>query len=314
MIFPIIMMRRLYSNWRRYAVRCAAAALVLSCAGSAMAADGIERKFADNDGVKIHYAAMGSGPLVIFIHGFPDYWRSWIHQMNGLRSDYRVLAMDTRGYNRSDQPEAQKAYGMSRLVKDVAAVLKAEGGEKATIVGHDWGGAIAWNFAMSFPGMTDKLIIVNLPHPRGILRELKNNPEQKANSQYARDFQKPDSHERLNARMLAGIVAKDEEARAKYVEAFSRSSLKGMMHYYRENYPREPYGSQSAEIPRISAPVLQFHGLGDKALHHHGLNNTWEWLEKDYTLVTIPGVGHWAHHEAADLVTDTMKWWLKMRR
>ncbi len=277
-------------------------------------ADDIERKFAKNNGVKLHYAAMGQGPLVVFIHGFPDYWRSWIHQMQGLQSDYRVVALDTRGYNRSDQPEAQEAYDMKLLVQDVAAVVKAEKRKKAVIVGHDWGGAIAWNFALTHPAMTEKLIIVNLPHPRGFLRELANNPEQRANAQYAREFQKPDSHQRLNPDILARIVARDEERRATYAAAFRRSSLKGMMHYYRQNYPRAPYDADLSELPKISVPVLQFHGLADKALHHHGLNNTWEWIARDYTLVTLPGVGHWAHHEAADKVTDTIKWWLAMRR
>jgi pimeloyl-ACP methyl ester carboxylesterase len=167
---------------------------------------------------------------------------------------------------------------------------------------------------MSKPNMTGKLIVVNLPHPKGIVRELANNPEQRANAQYARNFQQPDSHKSLNAQMLAAFVAKDEETRAIYVEAFENSSLNGMMNYYRQNYPREPYRENTAAMPKISVPVLQFHGLKDTALHHHGLNNTWEWLDSDYTLVTIPHAGHWAHHEAADLVTATMKWWLKMRQ
>lgn len=293
------------------AITCSA--LILALTGTAVPGVDIEHKFAENNGVKIHYAAMGSGPPVVFIHGFPDYWRIWINQMNGLRNDYRVLALDTRGYNKSDQPEDQKDYDMRLLVEDVAAVVRAEGEEKAVIVGHDWGGAIAWSFAMSHPEMTDKLIIVNLPHPRGFLRELADNPEQRANSQYARNFQYSDSHKKLTPRMLARIVAKDEKTRTEYVAAFKRSSLNGMMNYYRQNYPREPYKSWAVEMPKITVPVLQFHGLKDTALHHRGLNNTWEWLTKDYTLVTIPDAGHWAHHEAAELVTDTMKWWLKMR-
>ena len=286
---------------------------LLCVATPAFAADDVEHRYAQNDGVKIHYVAMGEGPMVVFIHGFPDFWYSWRHQMNGLKDDYRVVALDTRGYNKSDKPERQEDYDMSLLVQDVAAVIKAEGGEKAVIVGHDWGGAIAWRFALTLPQMAEKLVIVNLPHPKGFLRELANNPEQLANSQYARDFQHPDSHKKLDARTLAGFVTKDEETRARYIEAFERSSLNGMMNYYRQNYPRPPYQEIAAEMPTISIPVLQFHGLKDTALHHHGLNNTWEWLDKDYTLVTLPNVGHWAHHEAADLVTDTMKWWLKMR-
>lgn len=282
-----------------------------------VAADDVTHKYADSNGVKIHYVTMGEGPLVVFIHGFPDFWYSWRHQMNGLKGDFRVAALDTRGYNKSDKPEKQEDYAMSFLIQDVAAVIKAEGEEKAIIVGHDWGGAIAWQFVMAMPKMVEKLVIVNLPHPKGMTRELANNKEQQNNSQYARNFQKPDSHTRLSAEGLANAVAKDDKTRAKYVEAFKKSSLNGMMNYYRQNYPRQSQSGAAPQVPQmpnIHVPVLQFHGLNDTALHHHGLNNTWEWLDKDYTLVTIPGVGHWAHHEAPELVTDTMKWWLKMRQ
>jgi pimeloyl-ACP methyl ester carboxylesterase len=234
--------------------------------------------------------------------------------MSGLKDDFRVVALDTRGYNKSDKPTKQKDYDVSLLVQDVAAVIKAEREEKAVIVGHDWGGFIAWMFAATMPQMADKLIIVNLPHPKGLSRELAGNPEQRANSQYARDFQRPDSHRNLNAQTLARFVSKDRKTRAKYIEAFENSSFDSMMNYYRQNYPREPYENNFVEMPNISMPVLQFHGLKDTALHHHGLNCTWEWLDKDYTLVTIPDVGHWAHHEAPALVTDTIKWWLKMRQ
>ena len=278
-----------------------------------MALETIEHKFADNDGVKIHYVSAGDGPLIVFVHGFPDFWYSWRHQMEGLKDDYQVVALDTRGYNKSDKPEKQEDYDMSLLVGDVAAVIRAENQESAIIVGHDWGGLISWQFAMTHPEMISKLIIVNLPHPKGLSRELANNEEQQANSQYARNFQKPDSHEQLDAKRLARFVARDEETKARYLEALGRSSLNGMMNYYRQNYPKAPYREQTEGIPNITVPVLQFHGLNDTALHHHGLNETWEWIDKDYTLVTIPGVGHWAHHEAADLVTDTMKWWLAMR-
>ncbi|MEM8488636.1 MAG: alpha/beta hydrolase [Bacteroidota bacterium] len=280
---------------------------------TAGATDDVEHKYADNNGVKIHYAAMGEGPLIVFIHGFPDYWYSWHYQMEALKDTYRVVALDTRGYNKSDKPEKQEDYDMRLLVQDVAAVIQAEGEEKAIIVGHDWGGVIAWNFVMALPQMAEQLVIVNLPHPRGITRELANNPEQQANSQYARNFQQPNSHENLSPEILAGIVTQDDESRARYTEAFSNSSINGMMNYYRQNYPRVDVEAAPPEMPNVTVPVLQFHGLDDKALHHHGLNNTWEWLDKDYTLVTIPNVGHWAHHEVPELVTETMIWWLKMR-
>ena len=99
----------------------------------------VSHHYADNNGVKIHYVKAGSGPLVVMIHGFPDYWYSWRHQMNGLKKDFTVVAMDQRGYNRSDQPEGVDAYDMQNLVSDVVAVIRDTGAQRATVVGHDWG-------------------------------------------------------------------------------------------------------------------------------------------------------------------------------
>ena len=299
----------------RNTLKRVAVVLVLGVATTAYAADFSEQvshEFVDSDGVKIHYAKAGEGPLIVFIHGFPDYWYTWREQMEGLAGDYTVAAMDTRGYNKSGQPEGVENYDMRFLVGDVAAVIRNEGLDKAIIVGHDWGGVIAWSFAASMPEMTDKLIILNLPHPAGLMRELKNNPKQHANSQYARNFQKPDSHESLSAAALASMLAQgDAGLKAKYTEAFENSSLDAMMNYYRANYPREPYEGGLADMPKIQAPVLQFHGLDDSALLAEGLNNTWDHLEKDWTLVTLPGVGHWSQRDASDTITQTMKWWLK---
>lgn len=274
----------------------------------------VNTKFADSSGVKIHYAQTGSGPLIVFIHGFPDFWYGWHHQMQGLSDSYTVAAMDTRGYNLSDRPEGPDQYDMKFLVGDVAAVIRAEGQEKAVIVGHDWGGAIAWAFAASLPQMTDKLIIVNLPHMAGLARELmKEDSAQHRNSAYARIFQRDDSEKALTPKILANIVApKNPELRAIYENAFEKSSIPSMMNYYRRNYPRQPY--QVPELPKIQMPVLQFHGLSDTALLPPALNNTWEHLDQDWTLVTLPGTGHWAHHERAEMVTETMRWWLKMRQ
>jgi len=274
----------------------------------------INHSYADSNGVKIHYAKAGGGPLVVFIHGFPDFWYSWHHQMRGLADKYTVVALDTRGYNESDKPEGVESYDMALLVGDVAAVIQNEGREQAIIVGHDWGGAIAWGFAAMMPAMTDKLIIVNLPHIANLVRELRNNPQQHANSQYARNFQQPDSHQSLSAGALAELVARgDADLEAKYRAAFENSSFDAMMNYYRRNYPREPYAEDGLALPKVQCPVLQFHGLDDWALLPGALNDSWNHVEKDWTLVTLPGTGHWAHHEQAELVTDTMKWWLAMR-
>jgi pimeloyl-ACP methyl ester carboxylesterase len=223
---------------------------------------------------------------------------------------YRVAAMDLRGYNLSDKPSGEASYDMKLLVGDVAAVIRHLGESRAIVVGHDWGGAIAWFLALSRPDLVERLIILNLPHPRGIARELATNPAQQKNSQYARDFQQPASHEKLAAEKLAGWVT-DPAAREKYVEAFRRSSFEGMMSYYRRNYPREPYVEDMSPVVKTTMPVLMIHGLDDWALLAPMLNGTWDWMGKDLTLVTIPGAGHFVQQDASDLVTRSMVAWLK---
>lgn len=265
--------------------------------------------YADSNGVRIHYATLGEGPLVVMIHGFPDFWYTWRDQMEALAgAGYQVAALDLRGYNLSDKPKGIENYDMRLLVGDVAAVIRHLKREKAIVVGHDWGGAIAWQFAFHVPAMLEKLIIVNLPHPKGLSRELANNPQQQKNSQYARDFQKEGAHLKLTAEALTFWV-KDPEARKKYVEAFGRSDFEAMLNYYKRNYPREPYQESSTPVIRVSAPVLMIHGLKDTALLHPALNGTWEWLD-DFTLVTIPEAGHFAQQDASGKVSRAMKMWL----
>ena len=274
----------------------------------------VTHHYADNDGVKIHYATAGdSGPLVVMIHGFPDFWYSWNEQIKALQSTHRVAAMDLRGYNRSDKPKGLDNYAIPKLVSDVAAVIRDMGEKKAVIVGHDWGGMVAWQFAMTKPEMTDRLAVLNLPHPKGLNRELANNPDQQRNSQYARAFQLPGAHKLLTAERLAGWV-KGEAKRAKYIEAMKRSDFEAMLNYYKRNYPRPPYEEDTSEPVRLKIPALLIHGLDDKALLHGALNRTWEWLDGDLTLVTIPGAGHFVHHDKPALVSRTLKMWLMRDR
>lgn len=283
---------------------------------TALAADDIEKRvehgYADSGGVKIHYAALGDkkAPLIVMIHGFPDYWYSWREQMAALSSDYYVVAIDQRGYNLSDKPKGVENYDMRLLIGDVAAVIKHLGRDKATVVGHDWGGAVAWTLATYMPQHVEQLIILNLPHLRGLARELANNPAQQKNSQYARDFQKPDAHTKLTPEQLVFWV-KDPEAKQKYIEAFKRSDFEAMLNYYKRNYPREPYKEDTSPVVKVKMPVLMIHGLDDWALLPGALNNTWEWLEQDLTLVTIPKAGHFVQQDAAEKVTRTMRMWLK---
>jgi epoxide hydrolase 4 len=287
--------------------------LALTLLGTSAFAADLESKithgYADSNGVKIHYASLGSGPLVVMIHGFPDYWYSWRAQMEGLADRFQVVAIDQRGYNLSDKPAGVENYDMRLLVGDVIAVIRHFGKDKAIVVGHDWGGAVAWTLATNTPQYVERLIILNLPHLRGLNRELAHNPEQQKNSGYARNFQKEGSDKNLTPEGLAGWV-KDPEAKPKYVEAFKRSSFAAMMAYYQRNYPREPYQEDTSPVVKVKCPVLMIHGLKDTALLSGALNGNWDFVEQDLTLVSVPQAGHFVQADAPEFVTLTMRMWL----
>ena len=292
------------------------AALVLTAALPGFAAadvwSDVRHGTVDSSGVNIHYATLGKGPVVVMVHGFPDFWYSWRDQMAALADRYQVVAIDQRGYNLSDKPAGQAQYDMSLLVGDLRAVVQHFApGRQAVIVGHDWGGMVAWRFAMQHPELTERLIILNLPHPRGLSYELTHNPQQQKNSAYARRFQEPDAAKTLTAEGLAKRIA-DPATRERYLEAFKRSDFEAMLNYYKQNYPRAPYVEDTSPVVKVKMPVLLFHGLDDTALLPGALNRTWEWVERPLTIVTVPGAGHWVQSDAAELVSSTMKSWLAL--
>jgi pimeloyl-ACP methyl ester carboxylesterase len=280
------------------------AALVAPASAQSLGEEG----HVNSAGVKIHYVTLGKGPLLVLIHGFPDYWYSWRDQMPELAKQFQVVAIDQRGYNKSDQPKGVENYALDNLVEDLDAVIKHFKADKAVVVGHDWGGLVAWAYAMKHPDRTDRLIILNLPHPKGMSRELANNPQQQKNSQYARNFQKEGAEKLLSAELLA-LWVKEPDARKHYVAAFKRSSLEGMLNYYRANYPKEPY-KDDRTFPPVKCPVLMIHGLKDQYLLPGALNDTWKWVEGELTLVTLPQAGHFVHRDAPDVVTRKMVRWL----
>jgi len=270
--------------------------------------------YADHDGVRIHYVVTGKkkAPLIVFVHGFPDFWYTWRDQMEALSRRYRVAAIDQRGYNLSDAPAGVAPYHVATLAGDVAAVIRALGSEEAVIVGHDWGGGVAWTFAMLHPAMTKALVVLSTPHPRGLLRELRDNAVQRANSAYARNLMVEGSHLALSAPALAAVAAgagADETVRARFVEAFERSSFEAMVAYYKANYPREPY--DDIPLPPVTAPTLVIHGLDDPFLLASGHDRTWQWVTSTVTLVTLPGVNHWVQRDASAQVTRTIESWLE---
>lgn len=294
-----------------------ALAASLALAGAAHAAP--QDRYARNGAVKIHYVADGSGPLVVLLHGFPDYSATWKPLTAALnRAGYRTAAVDLRGYNLSDKPEGVAAYAMPNLIGDVAAVIAAEGGKDAIVVGHDWGAAIAWQVAMNRPELVRRLVIMSVPHPAGFAREMATNRDQQANSQYARNFQQPGFEKNLTAEGLAGWV-KDPAEKAAYVEALKRSDFAAMLNYYRANYPRGT-GGETAAPPTmatdkpVKAPTLVIHGMKDTALNAAGHSGTWDHVQADTTLVLIPDAAHFVQHDASALVNRTVVDWLKARR
>jgi len=270
--------------------------------------------YAVNAGVKIHYVTAGdaSKPLVVMIHGFPDYWYTWRNLMAELAPQYRVVALDTRGYNLSDKPDGVAAYAMPNLVGDVEAVIKSEGRKSAIVVGHDWGAAIAWNTVLTKPQLVDRLVIMSVPHPANMARELRNNPDQQRNSAYARNFQKEGSEKNINLATLSGWMT-DPAAKAAYQEAFARSSPAAMMAYYKANYPDSSGAAPVQTFPKIKVPVLVLHGMKDTALLSPGHNGTWDQVDADTTVVMFPGSSHWVEQDAGPLANRTIHDWLNAR-
>ncbi len=271
--------------------------------------------YADSSGVRIHYVTLGNpkDPPVLMIHGFPDYWYSWRGLMADLARDHFTIAIDQRGYNLSGQPAGEQNYQLKYMVGDVAAVLHQLGLAKATVVGHDWGGAVAWQVAIDRPELVDRLVILNLPHLRGLKRELATNPQQQKNSAYARFFQQDDAWKKISAAKLVDTAVPDQAdvaTREKYTQAMQRSSIEAMLAYYRQNYPREPYAPDTSPVVKVQAPVLMIHGLDDTFLLAGALDGTWQWVDDQLTVVTLPHVGHFVLRDAPTQVISIVRDWL----
>jgi len=263
----------------------------------------------DNKGTKIHYASAGEGPLVVFIHGFPDHWLTWWQQMDALSQNYRTVAMDLRGYNLSDQPVDEAAYTPDILASDVCAVIEACGEQEAIVIGHDWGGFVAWQTAMLFPEKVTRLGIVNLPHPWAIARELASNPDQQKASGYARVFQQPGSETKLDFDRLSAWIH-DPAFRSRHMAAMERSSRTAMLNYYRVCFPKEPYQERTDTPPKVSVPTLVIHGREDPYVLTSGHNGVWDWVDNEVTVRVWPGVGHFVQQDAPERLAAALDRWL----
>ena len=282
----------------------------------------IDHRYADLDGVRLHYAVAGDGPLMMFLHGFPEFWYAWKDQLVEFGRDHRVVAPDMRGYNVSSKPPDVEQYAMKYLVGDVRALAAQLGDGRFTLVGHDWGGAVAWAFAIVYPALLDKLVIVNAPHPAIFARELRENPAQQKASEYMLAFRSTRAEEILSAdnfAVLSRIVLGDllahshatEDDHRAYLEAWSQpGALTGGLNYYRAARVGPPARDGSpasgtlgtAGAPAIvSVPTLVIWGEKDTALLQGNLEGLGQYVTQ-LTVRRVPDGTHWVVHEQPALV------------
>jgi pimeloyl-ACP methyl ester carboxylesterase len=265
------------------------------------------------NGIRMHYVTWGSGPLIVLLHGFPEFWYSWRYQIPFLAEHgYTVVAPDLRGYNETDKP--QTGYDVGTLTRDIAGLIKGLGQQKAIIVGHDWGGALAWAFAAAYPHMTERLIVMNAPHPQAMMREFRT-LSQLRKSWYIFFFQLPWLPEyillRNNAneigRMLRGAAFQKSvfprEVTAKFQQAMSKpGAMTAALNYYRQVFRRRPVSSNDPRA-RITAPTLLIWGEQDIALGI-GLTKGLEQWVGDLQIRYIPDSGHWVQQEQPEKVNQ----------
>ena len=278
----------------------------------------LERHEVDSGAVRLHVRAAGpsDGPLMVLLHGFPECWYGWRHQIGPLaEAGYRVVVPDQRGYNRSDAPAEIGAYDLDRLVADVERLVDAAGRERAHVVGHDWGAMVAWTLAMTRPERVRRLGILNVPHPRVFRRTLRTDPRQMVRSLYALFFQVPRLPEWLLGRGdgqgLAWLLrrsARPETFTARDVAVYRRAwrrpgRVRGMLHWYRAAARRALRGDVAAAP--VEAPTLVVWGARDVALSHTMAAPSAD-LCADGRLVMIDDATHWVQHDAPERVNRSL--------
>ena len=274
-----------------------------------------QHEFIETNGVKLHYVTQGEGPLMLMLHGFPEFWYSWRYQIPEFAQNYKVVALDLRGYNDSDKPKEQSAYVMDELIKDVKGVITGLGYEKCVLVGHDWGGAIAWTFANAYPEMLTKLIVLNIPHPAKFAQGLQT-VQQLLRSSYIFLFQLPilpelliqaDDYKAIESAFKGMAIDKNaftlDDIDAYKNAAAKRGALTAMLNYYRSNFGRNLF-NRNWGILKI--PTLMIWGENDIALGKELTYETQFYVE-NLQIKYIPNCSHWVQHEKPDLVNQYMR-------
>lgn len=268
----------------------------------------LEHRFRKANGIRLHYVEAGTGPLVLLLHGFPDFWYSWREQIPALATaGYRVAAVDLRGYNRSERPKGVHEYGIEVLTKDLDMLISELGNEAPTVVGHDWGGVIGWHLAMHAPERIRALVILNAPHPAAFRRKLRRPSTQVLRSWYAAFFQLPALPEALLSvwefallkRALRQGPARTDEELERYLAALTApGALTAALNYYRAALRYPP------RRPRVThVPTLLLWGDRDPFLVPDLARGLEAWVEQLET-VRLPDAGHWLHLEQPGRVNE----------
>lgn len=265
------------------------------------------------NGVKLHYAEMGNpgDPLAILLHGFPQCWYAWHNVMPHLSERFHVVAPDMRGYNWSDKPPGVSSYTPDKLAADVAALIESFGHRRAHIVGHDWGGAVAWRFGMTHSDYVDKLVVINAPHPAAFERELLHG-DQLLRSYYIFLFQLPLLPEALMRLTLRASLRSSaptpatfpDNALDVYQNAISQPhALTSMINYYRATVRH--FLSLRKQVRTITSPALLIWGMKDFALSPSLTEGLEEWVS-DLRIERIEDCGHWVPEEKPGLVVESL--------
>jgi len=278
-------------------------------------------------GLKMRIARAGSGPLVVMLHGFPECWYSWRHQLRGLSDSFDCVAPEMRGYGETDAPVGVANYSLEKLVGDVADLIHALGRDRAVVVGHDWGGGVAWATALMRPEVVERLIVLNCPHLKRFSEELRRNPRQMLRSWYMLFFQLPAlpealfrarNYAALDSALKNGTVRKgaitDEDMRY-FRDAFkNRYSISAAINYYRANMRTGlmARSDQRAWIDRkIAAPTMLIWGEQDFALGKELTYDMDRLFSGQFELRYIAESGHWVQQEQPEQVNAYMREFLR---
>jgi pimeloyl-ACP methyl ester carboxylesterase len=273
----------------------------------------LREDYADVGDQNLHYVEAGDGPLIVLLHGFPEFWYGWRLQIQPLAAaGFRVVAPDMRGYNLSSKPDGVAAYDSGKLAADIRDLIRERGAESALLVGHDWGGTAAWTVAMNHPEVVGRLAILNAAHPRKLLQGL-HHPAQLRKSWYFFFFQTPGLPESVvHANHWHFFRHFLQDARPeftpeeidRYVEAWSQpGAATGMINYYRASVRQK---DPEAQFRPVDAPTLVIWGERDRYLGSELAEPDHDDVPNLDRVERLPDASHWVHHDEAERVTQLL--------